>query len=79
MSEGGKVANEDHGHNDEHLAGFSPNEFDDLVLRDDLESHYTGESSGDELGDEREDHDRHDIVARVMASRRKKDSLPKVR
>jgi hypothetical protein len=35
FSEGGKVANQD-----EIEAGFDPNEFDDLHLRDDLESSY---------------------------------------
>ena len=70
-SEGGKVAN-----SDEIEAGFMPNEFDDLHLRDDLEEHYTGANSGDEIGNEREDHDRADIIARVLASRKKKDRLP---
>ena len=76
-SEGGKVANEDHGHNDEDLAGFDPNEFDDLALRDDLSFSETGANSGDELGDDQEDHDRKDIVARVMKSRAKKDRNPR--
>lgn len=76
MSEGGRVANQDHGENDNDLADFSRNEFDDLVLRDDLEQHYTGENSGDYLDDEREDDDRHDIVARVMRSQAKKDRNP---
>ena len=76
MSEGGRVANQEHGPDDDDLADFSPNEFDDLVLRDDLEQHYTGENSGDELGDEQEDADRHDIVSRVMRSQRLKDRMP---
>jgi hypothetical protein len=74
LSEGGMVAN---GGEDEDLADFSPNEFDDLALRDDLESSYTGANSGDELGDEQEDEDRKDIVARIMKSRAKKDKLPR--
>ncbi len=79
FSEGGRVANEDHGPNNSRLAGFSPNEFDDLSLRDDLEFSYTGANSGDELGNEQEDHDRHDIVSRIMKSRNKKDRLPNPR
>ncbi len=75
-SEGGKVANQEHGPNDSRLAGFSPNEFDDLVLRDDLESSYTGANSGDYVGNDQEDEDRKDIVARIMASRKKKDRMP---
>jgi hypothetical protein len=76
-SEGGRVANQDHGENNNELAGFSPNEFDDLVLRDDLESSYgDDDNSGDNLGNRQEDEDRKDIVARIMASRRKKDRLP---
>lgn len=71
-SEGGRIANEQH-----HFADESPNDFDDLALRDDLEFHDTGANSGDELGDSREEHDRSDIVARVMASRRKKDRMPR--
>lgn len=75
-SKGGRVANEDHGPKDSRLADFSPNEFDDLALRDDLEDSYTGANSGDELSDEREDEDRKDIVARIMKSRAKKDRNP---
>jgi len=72
-SEGGKVANAT-----PITAGFRPNEFDDLVLRDGLESDYgDDDNSGDELGNEREDHDREDIVARIMRSRAKKDRLPR--
>lgn len=75
MSEGGKVANG--GEDDlDQMADGKPNNFDDLSLRDDLESSYTGANSGDELGDEQEDSDRKDIVSRIMASRRKKDRLP---
>lgn len=66
FSEGGKVSNED-----ELEADFSPNEFDDLHLRDGLEQHDTGANSGDELGDAQEDDDRDDIVSRIMRSRRK--------
>ena len=73
-SEGGRVANETPPE-----ADFAPNEFDDLALRDDLEFSETGANSGDEQGDAREDHDRADIVSRVMASRRKKDKLPNPR
>lgn len=76
FSEGGKVANQDHGPMDSRLADFEQNEFDNLSLRDDLESSYTGASSGDELGDEQEDKDRSDIIARIMKSRAKKDRLP---
>jgi hypothetical protein len=72
LSEGGRVANQD-----EIEAGFSPNEFDDLHLRDDLESSYSDDdNAGDALGNKQEDEDRRDIVARIMASRRKKDRLP---
>lgn len=71
-SEGGKVANAT-----PIVAGFKPNEFDDLVLRDDLKSSYgDDDNSGDALGNAQEDKDRKDIVARIMASRRKKDRLP---
>lgn len=76
MSEGGRVANEDHGPNDNRLAEFSPNEFDDLSMRDDLDSSYTGANSGDEIGDEQEDEDKHDIVSRIMKSRKMNDKMP---
>ena len=76
FSKGGEVANEDHGHNDDKLAGFSPNEFDDLSLRDDLEFSETAKNSGDEDGDAREDKDRNDIISQIMKSRKKKDRLP---
>lgn len=75
-SQGGMVAN---GGEDElsHLADGMPNNFDDLALDDDLESTNSGESSGDFLGNAQEDEDRHDIVARVMKSRAKKDKMPR--
>ena len=81
FSHGGQVANQDHGENDNELAGFSPNEFDDLVLRDDdmEEAEYTGANSGDELSSPGEDERRKDMVSRIMASRRKKDKLPNPR
>lgn len=71
-SKGGMVANET-----PITAGFKPNEFDDLALRDDIESSYTGENSGDDLGSMEEDDRRRDIVSRVMRSRMKKDRLPR--
>lgn len=67
FSKGGRVAN-----SDLPVAGFKPNEFDDLHLRDDLESNYTGENSGDEISNPGEDERRKDIVGMVMASRRKR-------
>lgn len=72
FSKGGRVANQD-----SIEAGFSPNEFDDLHLRDELESSYTGANSGDELSSDGEDERRRDMVSRIMASRRKKDKLPR--
>lgn len=75
FSKGGRVANSGEGDLDE-MADGKPNNFDDLSMRDDLEEHYTGANSGDERGNAREDHDRQDIIARIMASRRKKDRNP---
>lgn len=72
FSKGGQVANEE-----QVCADEMPNEFDDLVLDDDLEFHDTGANSGDELGDAQESSDRKDIVARIMASRKKKDKNPR--
>ena len=71
-SKGGRIANDDH-----HLAGLQPNEFDDLALRDDLEdTHNTNKDDGDFLGNAREDHDRHDVVAHILKSLKKKDRMP---
>lgn len=73
-SKGGMVAN-DTGTGQE--ADKLPNQYDDLVLRDELESSYgVYDNAGDDRGNEQEDEDRKDIVARIMASRRKKDRLP---
>lgn len=58
------------------LADYEKNEFDDLVKDDELEEHYTGANSGDEIGDAQEDEDRDDIVSRIMKSRRLKDRMP---
>lgn len=75
-SKGGMVANE----TDIDSADSMPAQFDDLVLRDDLESTYgDDDNAGDALGNAQEDEDRKDIVARIMASRRKKDRLPNPR
>lgn len=72
FSEGGKVANQD-----EVMAGFAPNEFDDLHLRDDLSSSYgEDDNAGDMLGNEQEDMDRSDILSKIMKSRKKKDRMP---
>lgn len=54
------------------IADEAPNEFDDLVLDDNLNSVNTGESSGDELGNSEEEDVDKDVVAKVMRSRRKK-------
>jgi len=78
-SQGGKVANQEHGKDNNELAGFLPNEFDDLVIRDDLESSYDGANAGDHLGNSQEDEDRRDIVSQIMKSRAKKDRLPNPR
>lgn len=67
MSRGGKVAN-----SDELTAGFEPNEFDDLHLRDDLESEYTGENSGDEIGNSAEEKRRKNMIMRAMLRMKKK-------
>lgn len=67
-SKGGRVANDT-----PITAGFEDNQFDDLVKDDDLNEHYTGKNSGDELGDAQEDEDRNDMVSRIMRSRRLKN------
>jgi hypothetical protein len=72
-SKGGMVANQGSAIKS-HLAGGKLNEFDDLALRDTLE--WTQKDYGDHEGNEREDHDRADIVHRIMRSLRKKDKLP---
>lgn len=72
FSHGGRVANDT-----PIVAGFEPNQFDDLVKDDDdMEFHYTGANSGDEIGDHREDEDRHDMVREIMRDRRKKGRMP---
>lgn len=76
MSEGGRVAN---GSMTEGLAGFKPNEFDDLVFRDDLESSSDGANNGDFIGNDQESQDRQDMVSRIMRSRAKRDRLPNPR
>lgn len=77
-SKGGMIAN---GGEDElsHMADSRPNNFDDLSLRDHLESSYTGANSGDHLGNAALDKEDHDLVARIMRSRAKKDKLPNPR
>lgn len=73
MSEGGKVANE----TDIDCADSMPNQFDDLVLDDDLESSFDGDNAGDHLGNAAEDKDQSDIVSRILKSQSKKDKMPR--
>jgi hypothetical protein len=65
-SEGGQVAN-DVGVAE---ADKDPAEFDDLVLRDDLED---DSDAGNETGDEAVDHEQEDIISRIRRSQRKRD------
>lgn len=76
-SEGGKVANEESGESTDEptMAKADGNEFDDLALRDDLEFKDTGANSGDMDDDAKENHDRDDIVSRIMKSRSKRDRM----
>ena len=61
-SQGGMVANQD-----KEITGDMPNEFDNLHLRDDLESSYgEDDNAGDDLGNKQEDEDRSDMVDRIM-------------
>lgn len=72
-SEGGKVANDAHEFEYEFE---TPNQFDDLALRDDLSSDYDGDNAGDHLGNAGEDKRRKDIVSKIMRSRKLKDRNP---
>ncbi len=77
-SEGGMVANENSGESasePDEMAKWKENEFDDLALDDHLEFDASGANEGDELGDEQEDEDRHDIVSKIMKSRSKRDRM----
>lgn len=65
FSHGGKVANDT---GEGAAADEKPNEFDYLVLNDDLEEHYTGKNSGDEIGGPSKD----DLVAKAMLKRKGK-------
>lgn len=63
MAEGGMIAND----GETNRADEEPAQFDDLALRDDLESTYNGENSGDMDGAPKTDMDNDDdIVERVM-------------
>ncbi len=73
MSKGGQVANDTM----DNRADTKEAQFDDLVLRDDLESDYTGANSGDELGNAAMDENDRDLISRIMRSRAKKDRLPR--
>jgi hypothetical protein len=70
-SKGGRVANDTPPEADSERA-----DYDELPAEDELEFHDTGANSGDELDDAREDHDRRDIVSRIMKSRGKRDRMP---
>ena len=63
-SEGGMVSNDTSVDDADHASA----QFDDLVLRDDLESGYDGANSGDEDGSKLNQEDG-DIVSRIMRKR----------
>lgn len=69
-SQGGMVAN-DVGVAE---ADKLPAEYDDLVLRDDLED---TSGPGNEIGDETLDDEEADVVSKIMSSRKKKDRMPR--
>lgn len=69
-SQGGMVAN-DVGVAE---ADESPAEYDDLVLRDELED---DSGAGNEHGDTKQDERDSDVVSKIMASRKKKDRMPR--
>lgn len=71
FAKGGEVKAE------EPTADFEDNDFDVMPLEDTSDADYTGENSGDELGNDQEDDDRRDIVVRIMKSRKKKDRMPR--
>lgn len=74
-SKGGMVANEDSGESTsepDDMAKWEDNEFDELGKSGGMDGHYSG---SEEIGDEQEDHDRDDIVKRVMKSRSKRDRM----
>lgn len=73
-SKGGMVANDT---GDGASADLQDNQFDDLVLSDDLDFNYTGANSGDDVGNETHDEEDHDVVSQIMKSRKKKDKLPR--
>lgn len=73
-SHGGVVSNQGQSM-PSHQAGSKPREFDYLVEEGGPES--TQHDLGDELGNAREDHDRHDIVSKIMHSLAKKGKMPK--
>jgi hypothetical protein len=80
MAKGGVVERDGGEDKLSEMADSDPNEFDDMALDDHLDdATYTGENSGDEHGDAQEDHDRADIISRIMKSRAKKDRLPNPR
>ena len=72
MSKGGMVANDT-----PPIVDSEPADYDDLALRDDLESSYTGANSGDEIGNKMLDEQDEDLVGRIMRSRAKKDRMPR--
>ncbi len=56
------------------LADFLPNEFDEMELEPSPHAEYPG---SEERGDEQEDEDRRDMVSRIMRSRAKRDRMPR--
>lgn len=63
---------------EEPVADFESNDFDYLdQIGGDHEADYDEENSGDDIGNEAEDEDQHDVVKRIMKSRSKKDKMPR--
>lgn len=72
FSKGGEVANAT-----PPMADSMPSEFDDLALDDSLHGTNSGAADGDDLGDAEEDHERGDVISRILKSRAKKDRMPR--
>lgn len=75
----GKMADEhEEPDGDEPIVDSEPNEFDVMVADDnEPEFHETEENSGDDIGNAEEDKEDHSLISQIMASRRKKDRMPR--
>jgi len=74
-ADGGDMPYDEPRNEEEPVADFEPNDFERMNQEEVPQASYTGENSGDEIGNEMNDEEMRDIVERIMRQRRMKPGM----